>query len=94
MSNISDVADILSAQSNLNESVSHALQALALTTDRYDDALSHVAFRLSELEARLQTAEAFARDANLYGINTREMLLEHVEEGDERRDNFSRKVPS
>jgi uncharacterized coiled-coil protein SlyX len=56
----SEVVNILAVQSVLNESVSKALQALALTTDRYDDALERIYGRLSDLEARLQD-DSFSR---------------------------------
>jgi hypothetical protein len=47
------IAGILEAQCTLNDSVSKALQAVALTADRYDDELALVGEALSAIRSRL-----------------------------------------
>jgi hypothetical protein len=47
------IAGILEAQSELNSSVSRALQAVALTADRYDEELALIREALSALRARM-----------------------------------------
>lgn len=58
MNDLDTVADILSAQATLNQSVANALQSIALQSDRYDFALVRIHARLSDIEAQLQEAES------------------------------------
>jgi hypothetical protein len=104
VNNINAVADILSAQSNLNESVAHALQALALTTDRYDDALGRIYGRLSDIEARLQDdgrekqIREVAHELRVMDVEYRADIaelaarVERLEAASKPNDTYSRKV--